>query len=56
MDAEYEPPAMETRTLYGLQLQQLRNNAVINADTFSNIVSDHKTVREHARDSMSSLA
>ena len=44
MDADYEPPAMETRTLYGLQLEQMRNNAVINSEMFTNIVSNHKTV------------
>lgn len=44
MDPEYEPPAMETRTLYGLQLEQMRNNCVINSEMFTNIVSDHKTV------------
>ena len=45
MDPDYSPSDMETRTLFGLKLEQLRNNATINADTFSNIVTDQKSVR-----------
>ena len=44
MDPNYQPPAIETRTLYGLQLMQRRNDCVINSDMFTNIVSNHKTV------------
>lgn len=38
IDESYEPPVMETRTLYGVQLQQRRNDAVIRPDTtFANV-------------------
>ena len=44
MDARYEPPPMESRTLYGLTLEQKRNDAVIDANLFTNIVSKSKNV------------
>ena len=40
----YEPTLMEKRTLYGLQLEQRRNDAIINEDLFSNVVSANKEV------------
>ncbi|KAJ2759084.1 bifunctional phosphoribosylaminoimidazolecarboxamide formyltransferase/IMP cyclohydrolase, partial [Coemansia nantahalensis] len=36
MDAAYEPPQLETRQVYGLSLQQRRNNAQIDGSLFSN--------------------
>ena len=47
MDPAYEPPESETRTLFGLKLQQLRNNATINKSVFSNIASKRKEVSIH---------
>ena len=44
MDPTYEPAAMETRTLFGLQMEQLRNNAKIDAELFKNVVSKKKEV------------
>ena len=44
MDPSYEPTATETRTLYGLQLEQKRNDALINAAMFSNVVSKNQEV------------
>lgn len=44
MDPTYEPPAMESRTLYGLTLEQKRNDAVIDENLFANIVTKRKTV------------
>ena len=39
MDESYEPPVLETRTVYGLQLQQHRNDVQIHPkDTFNDIV------------------
>ena len=39
IDPEYEPPAQEQRTVYGVQLQQGRNNAKITPkDTFRSIM------------------
>ncbi|CAG2201077.1 purH [Mytilus edulis] len=42
MDSEYEPSEMETRTLFGLQMEQKRNDAVINSDLMKNVVSNRK--------------
>ncbi|XP_022288230.2 bifunctional purine biosynthesis protein ATIC-like [Crassostrea virginica] len=42
IDPAYEPPAIETRTVFGLQLQQKRNDAVINSDMMKNIVTARK--------------
>ena len=46
MDPSYEAPTMESRTLYGLTLEQKRNDAVINGSLFSNekIVTSNKQV------------
>ncbi|KAJ2722725.1 bifunctional phosphoribosylaminoimidazolecarboxamide formyltransferase/IMP cyclohydrolase [Coemansia sp. Benny D115] len=49
MDAAYEPPSVETRQVYGLSLQQLRNNASIGADLFANVVSQNKALTEDAQ-------
>ena len=35
---------METRTLFGLQLQQKRNNGTINKSLFDNVTSQRKDV------------
>lgn len=48
MDPTYEPSLMEKRTLYGLQLEQKRNDAVINEDLFSNVVSANKELSDDA--------
>ncbi|KAI9222852.1 bifunctional purine biosynthesis protein [Blastocladiella britannica] len=48
MDAAYEPPATETRQVYGLHLQQHRNNVAITPELFTNVVSQNKTVPEPA--------
>ncbi|XP_038058116.1 bifunctional purine biosynthesis protein ATIC-like [Patiria miniata] len=42
MDPDYEPDDKETRTLFGLQLQQLRNNAVVTKELFNNVVTNQK--------------
>ena len=44
MDTSYEPPLLETRTLFGLQMTQMRNDAKIDADLFTNIQSKRKDV------------
>ncbi|KAJ1921692.1 bifunctional phosphoribosylaminoimidazolecarboxamide formyltransferase/IMP cyclohydrolase [Mycoemilia scoparia] len=48
MDPNYEPEPIETRQVYGLSLQQLRNDAVINADLFKNVVSSNTDLPESA--------
>ena len=45
MDPSYEPVEKETRTLYGLQLQQQRNSAKIDKSLFDNVVTKRKEVR-----------
>lgn len=45
MDPEYEPRPIEQKTLFGLTLQQRRNNATIDKQLFTNIVSQKKEVR-----------
>ncbi|KAG8215080.1 AICARFT IMPCHase bienzyme, partial [Butyriboletus roseoflavus] len=42
MDPSYAPPEIETRQVYGINLQQRRNNAKIDAALFSNIVTENK--------------
>ena len=44
MDPTYLPSLMERRTLFGLQLEQKRNDAVVDPNLFSNIVSQNKEV------------
>lgn len=39
IDSTYVPPPVETKQVYGIHLQQRRNDAKINADLFKNIVS-----------------
>ncbi|XP_072174154.1 bifunctional purine biosynthesis protein ATIC-like [Diadema setosum] len=48
MDPSYEPEPMETRTLYGMQLTQLRNNANITRALFSNLVTEKAVLSEDA--------
>lgn len=42
IDPEYEPRPIEQKTLFGLTLEQQRNNAVIKTQLFGNIVSQKK--------------
>lgn len=42
MDPTYTPPELETRQVYGINLQQRRNDARIDATLFSNIVTENK--------------
>ncbi|XP_071497753.1 bifunctional purine biosynthesis protein ATIC-like [Diadema antillarum] len=48
MDPSYEPEPMEMRTLYGMQLTQLRNNANITRALFSNLVTEKAVLSEDA--------
>ncbi|KAI0220030.1 Bifunctional purine biosynthesis protein PURH [Lamellibrachia satsuma] len=48
MDPDYEPEDKELRTLFGLQLQQKRNNAQITSSLFTNVVSKNKDLSEEA--------
>ncbi|CAK9816499.1 Bifunctional purine biosynthesis protein ATIC [Anthophora plagiata] len=44
IDPNYVPASMERKVLFGLTMEQKRNDAVINKDTFSNIVTKNSVV------------
>nr|XP_054749727.1 bifunctional purine biosynthesis protein ATIC-like [Lytechinus pictus] len=48
IDPTYEPDAMETRTLFGMQMTQLRNNADITKEMFNNVVTEKNVLSESA--------
>ncbi|XP_043495220.1 bifunctional purine biosynthesis protein ATIC [Polistes fuscatus] len=48
IDPTYEPSLMEHKVLYGLTMEQRRNDAIINNQTFQNIVSNVKDMSEAA--------
>ncbi|XP_018094436.1 bifunctional purine biosynthesis protein ATIC [Xenopus laevis] len=48
MDLSYEPSDIEIRSLFGLQLEQKRNNAVIDRTLFNNVVTNNKEIPESA--------
>jgi phosphoribosylaminoimidazolecarboxamide formyltransferase / IMP cyclohydrolase len=48
IDSTYNPSAVEIRQVYGVTLQQQRNDAKIDASTFKNIVSTRKDLKEEA--------
>lgn len=48
IDPAYEPPIMETRTVFGLQLNQKRNDAVINSNMMKNVVTARKELSKEA--------
>ncbi|MYA76747.1 MAG: phosphoribosylaminoimidazolecarboxamide formyltransferase [Gemmatimonadetes bacterium] len=52
IDADFEPPAVEQRTLFGLELEQPRNDAAITRQTFSNLVTDNRDLPESALDTL----
>ncbi|KAK0084414.1 hypothetical protein PV325_007080 [Microctonus aethiopoides] len=48
MDPNYEPAPIERKILYGLTLEQQRNNAVIDKSTFANVVTNIKDLTDAA--------
>lgn len=48
MDADYVPPLTETRQVYGISLQQRRNDLRIEPSLFKELVTKNKTVTEQA--------
>ncbi|RIB02108.1 cytidine deaminase-like protein [Gigaspora rosea] len=48
IDPNYEPPEVETRQVYGLYLQQKRNNVQIDQKLFENIVTKNKNLSNSA--------
>lgn len=48
MDPSYKPAETESRDVFGVTIEQLRNNVVINKETFGNIVTVNKTYTDDA--------
>lgn len=48
IDPNYEPTELESKTLFGLTLEQKRNDAEISAETFKNIVTTGKDLSSSA--------
>ncbi|GJQ84311.1 hypothetical protein Trydic_g5249 [Trypoxylus dichotomus] len=48
IDPNYEPDPVERKILFGLTLEQQRNNAVIDSALFTNTVTDSKNLNESA--------
>ncbi|KAJ8953000.1 hypothetical protein NQ318_015361 [Aromia moschata] len=48
IDPDYIPDPVERKILFGLTLEQQRNNAIINKTLFSHVVSDNKELPECA--------
>lgn len=49
IDPTYVPPPVETKQVYGISLQQLRNNCKIDAKLFENVVTKNKEVTDMFR-------
>ena len=52
IDPDFEPPDVEQRTLFGLKLEQPRNDAAITRETFSNIVTGNRDIPDAALDTL----
>ncbi len=52
IDPDFEPPEVEQRSLFGLQLEQPRNTAAITRQTFSNIVTDNRDITDSTLDTL----
>lgn len=48
MDPTFTPDLMEHKTIFGLTLEQRRNDAKITSDLFKNIVTKNKELPENA--------
>ncbi|MFH1524129.1 MAG: phosphoribosylaminoimidazolecarboxamide formyltransferase [Chloroflexota bacterium] len=48
MDLEYEPEQLETREIYGISLEQRRNDRPVTPDDFKNIVTKNKELPAEA--------
>ncbi len=49
MDADYEPPEIEDKEIFGVILQQKRNNTVPDYSMLGNIVTDNKDISDSAK-------
>lgn len=48
IDPSYTPPSIENRQVYGINLEQRRNDAIINANTFKEFVSKNTDLPKQA--------
>ncbi|MBC7236637.1 MAG: phosphoribosylaminoimidazolecarboxamide formyltransferase [Chloroflexi bacterium] len=48
IDPSYEPPPIERRQVFGVTLEQQRNNAVLSAQAFERIVTKNRTLSDEA--------
>lgn len=48
IDPNYKPQAVEKREVYGITLEQKRNDAIINSSSFKEIVSKNKNLNQQA--------
>lgn len=48
MDKAYTPVDIESRDIFGITIEQMRNNAIITKDSFNDIVTDNKTIPSEA--------
>lgn len=48
IDPSYEPDAIEKRVLFGLTMEQKRNDAVIDKSLFANVVTKNKQLPDQA--------
>jgi phosphoribosylaminoimidazolecarboxamide formyltransferase/IMP cyclohydrolase len=49
IDSNYEPPEMETREVFGLSLEQKRNNVVIDTGVLNNVATRNSTLPPSVR-------
>ena len=52
IDPDYEPPAQETREIFGLRLEQKHNDAIPTYDDLTNLVTANKDLPENAKRDM----
>lgn len=48
MDPTYEPSLLEQKTIFGLTLEQKRNDAKVTPELFNNIVTNKKDLPQNA--------
>jgi AICAR transformylase/IMP cyclohydrolase PurH len=52
IDPDYEPPEMETRELFGFSLRQKRNDVVVCADHFRNVVTQKTAIPDDVQETL----
>lgn len=52
MNPEYEPPELEEREIYGIIMEQSRNNINVNKDLFKNIVTKENLIPDYVYENL----